>query len=543
MAGLAEVPLKQAISGAEANEWYRAVGEEVRSLVKNNTWDLVDRPSGGIVIGGRFVLRNKFKPDGTLERRKARMVARGFAQRPGIHFNETFAPVARLSSVRLCVAVAARHGMRIRQFDVATAYLNGFLEEEILMEPPELLAEGLEVLIRSEDGNSDLRKKAESMLVELRTGNKVCRLRKALYGLRQAGRSWYIKLDKVLRRFGAKPSNADPCVYLMGHGEDVSLIVVYVDDVLMMSRNVGKISEFGNYLSKEFDVRDLGDASHCLGIEFSRKQGRIGMHQTGYIREVLARFGMTDSRPVLTPMDVNVKLKKAEGEASAEDGNLPYRELVGALMYLAVATRPDIAFAVSALSQFCNSYSRIHWTAAKRVLRYLKGTMDLGLVFRPDADPLRGYVDADWASCLDDRRSYTGFSFLLSNGPVSWDAKKQRTVALSTTESEYMALTEATKEAIFLRGFLSEMGLMDLAEVTIYGDNMGAKKLAENPVFHARSKHIDVRHHFVRSALKEKLIDIRHVSTEDMGADVLTKGLPGPKHRRCLELLGLGVPP
>ena len=249
---------------------------------------------------------------------------------------------------------------------------------------------------------------------------------------------------------------------------------------------------------------------------------------------------MTDSKPVSTPMDVNTKLTRTEEEPSDEEKRLPYRELVGALMYLAVATRPDIAFSVSALSQFNTNYRQIHWSAAKRVLRYLKGTMNLGLVFESNNDLLKGYVDADWASCLNDRRSYTGFVFVLGTGPVSWDVKKQRTVTLSSTESEYMTLAEAEKEAIALRGFLEELGFGNLAEVIIYNDNLGANKLAENPVFHARSKHIDVRHHFVRQTLKENLISIEHVSTEDMGADMLTKGLPGPKHKKCLELLALG---
>lgn len=204
-----------------------------------------------------------------------------------------------------------------------------------------------------------------------------------------------------------------------------------------------------------------------------------------------------------------------------------------------MATRPDIAFSVSSLSQFNTCFDRTHWTAAKRVLRYLKNTMDVGLVFKTTEDSLKAYVDADWASNVSDRRSYTGFSFLLSAAPVSWDAKKQKTVALSSTESEYMALAESAKEAIFLRSFLEEMGFGDLADVTIFNDNLGAKKLAENPIFHARSKHINVRHHFVRQALRENMIHIEHVSTEDMGADILTKGLPRPKHVKCLDLLGL----
>ena len=211
-AHLAEVPTKQAVSGPDAKEWYRAMAAEVKSIIKNETWELVERPNDREVIGSRMVLRNKYKPDGKLERRKARIVARGFAQRPGVHFNQTFAPVARLGSIRLLVALAAEYGMSIRQFDVTTAYLNGVIEEEVFMETPNFLAEALESIIQTERNSSKIGITAKSMLKDLESGDKFCLLKKSLYGLKQAGRSWHVKLDGVLKRFGATPSNADPCV-------------------------------------------------------------------------------------------------------------------------------------------------------------------------------------------------------------------------------------------------------------------------------------------------------------------------------------------
>lgn len=264
------------------------------------------------------------------------------------------------------------------------------------------------------------------------------------------------------------------------------------------------------------------------------------MHQKGYIRDLLERFGMIDSKPVNTPMDVNVKLTKLEQDPSIEEKRLPFRELIGALMYLSVATRPDIAHAVSALSQFNTCFGQIHWTAAKRVLRYLKGSADLGLIFGPKTESIKGYVDSDWANCQIDRRSYTGYVFILSNGPISWESKKQRTVALSSTEAEYMGLAEAAKEAIYIGNFLKEMEFENLTDVRVLNDNMGAQRLSENPVFHARSKHIDTRHHFVRETLLTKQLKLEHISTDDMIADMMTKGLPRPKHRHCLEMIGLG---
>ena len=365
-------------------------------------------------------------------------------------------------------------------------------------------------------------------------------MNKSLHGLRQAGRTWYATLDKSLRKLGATPTNEDPCVYQLGKDNDLILIAIYVNDIIISSRDVSRIEKLKARLAREFDVRDFDKINYCLGIEFSRSGNAILLHQSGYMRDVLDRFGMTESNAVKTPMDSNVKLLKPDKNSASETMEMPYRVLIGALMYLAISTRSDITFAVSSLSQFDDCYDETGWTAAKRVLRYLKGTMSIGILFKPTRDPLQYFVDSDWASCLNDRRSYTGFATILSSGPVSWEAKKQRTVALSSTEAEYMGLAEAAKECIYLRGFLSELGFRDLANVVILNDNVGAQKLAENPSFHARSKHIDVKHHFIRGVLQDKKVIVEHVSTEDMIADVLTKGLPRLKHEKCIELLGMG---
>lgn len=232
------------------------------------------------------------------------------------------------------------------------------------------------------------------------------------------------------------------------------------------------------------------------------------------------------------------KLQKPQNQSS-EDAKLPYRELVGSLMYLASSTRPDIAFAASYLGQFNNCYSEEHWRAAKRVLRYLRGTINLGINYGATSGVIEGFVDADWGSCVEDRRSYTGYIFLCNGGPITWEAKKQHTVALSTTEAEYMALTESVKEAIYLQRFLREIGFGKLADLKISCDNRSALKLAENPTFHARSKHIDIRHHFVRDVLRDKRVIIEYVPTDKQVADFLTKGLSKTKHSHCVDSSGL----
>ena len=297
--------------------------------------------------------------------------------------------------------------------------------------------------------------------------------------------------------------------------------------------------EFGRYLSNIFEIKDLGTMAYCLGMECVQRINEISIYQSGYIRDVLDRFGMSDSKPVATPMDPGTKLEKDEGESSPNEEELPYRELIGSLMYLAVCTRPDIAFAVSYLSQFNSCYNKSHWTAAKRVLRYIKETQDLGLKYQKTGKPLHGYVDADWANCTIDRRSYTGYTFILGGCPISWEARKQRTVALSSTEAEYMALSESSKEASYLKRFLENAGVNNLIQVRIFCDNNGARKLAENPVFHNRSKHIDVRHHHVREVIGRGEIVVEYTPTDEMAADIFTKGLSRQKHVKCVELLGL----
>lgn len=541
-ANVAEVPLKPALSGTDAIEWKDAIRSEFRALLKNKTWEVVDRPRDRNVVTCRIVLRNKCKSDGSLERRKARLVARGFTQRPGVDFHETYAPVARLSSIRLLMALAVKNGLSIHQLDVSTAFLNGELEEEVFMEIPDLFEEMLEGIIAEEESskNTQIYDEAVKMLGSVCDGNKVLLLRKSLYGLRQAGRQWNLEFDKRLKELGLEPSSADPCVYFAKQGRDLMLVTVYVDDVLVASQNLQWMASMKRKLMSQFEMKDLGNIKYCLGIEFKQEKGRIEMSQKGYILSTLELFGMSDAKPAVTPSDPSTKLTKPEESSTEEMRNYPYRELIGSLMYLSVATRPDIAHSVSALSQFCTDYGKEHWTAAKRVLRYLKGTMDFGLIFKEDNDDLRGFVDSDWGACIIDRRSYTGYAFLLGGAAVSWESRKQRTVALSSTEAEYMALTEAAKEAIYLRRFLQEIGLFGNGPVLIYNDNQGSRDLAKNPTFHARTKHIDMRHHFIRNAIKDDLVKTDYVSTEDMVADILTKGLGGPKLRRFRLGLGLG---
>lgn len=456
-----------------------------------------------------------------------------------MHFNETFAPVARRGSIRLLVALASNYGMHIRQLNVTTAYLNGPIDEVVYMEPPSGLSESLKFILNSESRNQNIRAKSIAMLKELEIGDRVCLLRKSLYGLRQAGKNWYFKLDSVLHEFGVMPTESDPCVYQAGRGEDSLIVAVYVDDILVASRDDYKINDLKEHLAMEFEIKDLGQPKCCLGIEFSRKGNQILLNQNGYINEILMRFGINEWNTAITPIDIDVKLELLMENVKREKQEFSFREVVGALTYLATSTRPDIAHAVSALSQFNDRNGPIHWTAAERVLRYLKRTADAGLVFEPSLEPLKGYSDAGWGSCPVDRHSYTGYAFALGNGIISWESRKQTTVALSSTEAEYISATEAAREAVHLQEYLKELGFDALARITMFCDNMSALKLAKNPTYHARTKHIPLRYHFIRHVIRENRLNIKHLRTEDMLADVLTKGLSGPKHRRCMELMNM----
>ncbi|KAL0276778.1 UNVERIFIED_CONTAM: hypothetical protein PYX00_004278 [Menopon gallinae] len=533
---ITEIPVDRALSSPESEEWQEAIANEISSILQKKTWKLIDKPVGCKTIGCRMILTNKYNADGMIQKRKARLVAKGYSQRPGIHFKETFAPVARINSIRLLLAIAAKLDMHVHQLDISNAYLNGYLKEEIYMEIPKNYENILRRIVKDEKFESEVRANASQQLQQIKHGNKVCKLKRSLYGLKQAGHVWNLELDKQLKRLGMRPTYSDTCIYLNAErGGGLLIAAVYVDYILLFSKNSKTIRTFIGRLAEVFKLRNLGEAKHCLGIEIHRGQGNLKINQPSYIQAVLERFGMSDCKPVTSPVDVSIRLEKEKKTSN----NLPFRELIGALMWLSVATRPDIAYAVNSLSQFNNCFGRTHWTAAKRILRYLKGTKDVGITYEKSTCGIIGYSDADWGACPIDRRSYTGVVFVLSRGAISWESKKQRTVALSSTEAEYMALTESVKEAIYLKKFVAELGFPELGDIMIFCDNMGALKLSQNDMFHSRTKHIDIRHHFVREAVKNGKVTVKHIGTEEMAADMLTKGLASPKIIKNSKSVGL----
>ncbi|BES94054.1 Hydra magnipapillata [Nesidiocoris tenuis] len=503
-------------------------------LIKSGLWKFVN---GTEKYPHSFpVLKEKFNADGTLERKKARLVARGFTQRPNVDFAETYAPVAKLSSIRLLLGIAAEKGLMVSQMDVITAYLNGDLDEDVYMAIPENLKQYLQEIVVEESQNETVFEKARKALNDLRNGDKekVCHLKKAIYGLRQAGRQWFKKLDSKLKEIGFNPSIADPCIYRSSTGGG-EIIAVYVDDLIILTKDQAGYEKLKSILLKCFDMRDLGSLNYCLGIQFSCKNECVSANQSKYIDKLLEKYQMTDCKPIGTPMDPKTKLEKA---TDCDQQSYPYQNLIGALMYLSVATRPDISYTVSYLSQFNNSFGKEHWQAAKRVLKYLKGTKEMSLLYRKTSQPIVGYTDADWGSCTIDRRSYSGFCFIFAGSPICWAAKKQTTVALSTAEAEYAAIAESTKEALHLKQLSMDLDITQ-NKIVIHNDNQAAQHMAANPIISSKSKHVAIRINFVREVIERGDVELKYVSTDLMTADVLTKALAKPRHQELIANMGL----
>ena len=487
---------------------------------------------------------------------KARLVAKGFTQRYGIDYLETYAPVVKLTSLRIILALAAARDYEVDQTDIKSAYLLAKLDEEIYMDIPE----GLDV-----EKN-------------IGTGWKVCKLLKGLYGLKQSGRMWNQEWDRhLVGTCGFTRSKDDHAVYLKKSekSDDYCWVLIWVDDVLWIgSRDM--VDEAKSQLAQQFPVTDMGSAHFFLGIEIVRGPQKISLNQSAYIQKILERFHLTNAHTVSTPLNPGTKLLETPDTSDREArvdrvvvgevDETEYRSMIGSLMYLMLCSRPDIAFAVGVLSRYNDWPRASHWSAAKHLLRYVKKTAHLGLTLGPfstnDLHPIL-YSDADWAGDLDTWKSTGGYVCVLTTSSstgnpiqstISWSSKRQQTVALSSTEAEYMALTQAAKEAIWVSRFLAELqGIPENSEnpipnptgppctpkTRVYIDNQGSIALAHNPEFHARTKHIAIQEHYVREKVTTGEIELVYLHTGDMIADCLTKNLSREKVERFRGEMGL----
>lgn len=503
--------LDEALKGPEREQWMSAVSEEIQCFEDNNAWELVDIPVSGTIVKCKWVLKKKLDSEDNI-RYRARLVAKGFMQKKGLDYEETFSPVVRYATLRLLFALAVKLNLDITHLDVTTAFLNGDLEECIFMQKPEGFPGS------KNDG-------------------KVLKLKKAIYGLKQSSRAWYKKVDECLLGMGYKRSKIESCLYTKINDTCKTIVTLYVDDFLVFSNDTTETENLKKLLSSNFKLKDMGVIKQCLGmcVNVDKNNGVITLSQEKYVNQLLMKFNMSESKTADTPMEDKLHINKGEHCNS----QIPFQQLIGSLMYLAVLTRPDIMYSVSFLSQFNNCYNSEHWMYAKRILKYLKKTKKFGLKYTRDGNSeLEGYVDADWGNNIVDRKSYTGLCFTLSGAAVAWSSRKQKSVALSSTEAEYMGITEACTEAIYLRNILFEI-TDNLYSVKIFNDNQGALKLSANNVFHNRTKHIDVRYHFCRDCVNNKIVNLEYLETDRMPADLLTKSLGRVKHYMFIEMLGL----
>ncbi|KAH9714143.1 reverse transcriptase Ty1/copia-type domain-containing protein [Citrus sinensis] len=473
--------------------------DEYNALMLNRTWTLIPNSQNHKLVGNRWVYKIKENHDGTINKYKARLVTKGFLQTPSVDFNETFSPVVKAATIRIILTLAVNSNWILRQVDINNAFLNGDLTEEVYMPQPE----GFENKSKP---------------------NYICKLNKALYGLRQAPRAWFDKLKSALYSWDFENSKYDTSLFFRRTKSDIIIMLIYVDDIIITGSSSKDVEEVIVKLSKTFALKDLGSLNFFLGIQVTRNQDTILLSQTKYVQDLLIKVEMANCKGIDTPFSTSEKLKRNEG-AKFHDPTF-YRSVIGSLQY-AVLTRPELAFYVSKLSQFMSNPRQSHWIACKTVLRYLKNTMNMCLrIKKSEYFDLIAYTDADWASDPDDRRSISGYCVYLGNNLVAWSSRKQGVVARSTAESEYRAMALCSAEITWISSLLTELELKIQGTPMILSDSTSAAAIAANPVYHSRTKHFEIDLHFIRDKVMKGEIEITYVASKDQTADVLTKPLP-----------------
>jgi transposase InsO family protein len=495
---------KEAISGPQGKFWKQAIQYELEQFLINETWLEEVPPAGANLISTKWVFTLKFNADGTLERYKARLVARGFSQAYGIDYTETFAPTVRMATLRAFFAIVACEDLHCHHYDIKNAFTESELQNKLYLQVPE----GVEKVKRGH----------------------ALRLLKSLYGLKQAARDWNQLMRKELLGWGFIQGHGDPCLYT--HPDRGITLLVYVDDIAAGAKDIGELDWFWNKLRARFTATNLREIKKILGVRVTRdrKQGTLELDQELYLDYVLTKYGFENasSKPIATPIDGYEHLRPANKKDKRIDASW-YREVVGSLMYAMIYTRPDIAFVLGRLAQFMQDPAEHHASALKRLMRYLRSTIDLRIRFGSSTTPtLQAFSDADYAADKTDRKSITAFIGLIGGGPIFWGSKKQSSVSTATTEAEYIAMCTTAKQGQWIAQVLRDMGYPEYiapngTTVAMKGDNQGAIALAKNPQLTDRSKHIEVQYHYVRELQERGKIDIQYVPTDKMVADSLTK--------------------
>ncbi|CAN1152027.1 Retrovirus-related Pol polyprotein from transposon TNT 1-94, partial [Linum perenne] len=491
-------------------KWRQAVIDELQALQKNQTWDLVTLPIGKKTVSCKWVFTVKYMSDGTIERFKARLVARGFTQTYGIDYEETFAPVAKLNTIRVLLSLAVNLDWDLSQLDVKNAFLNGELTEEVFMSPPP----GMDV------------------------GRKVCKLKKALYGLKQSPRAWFERFTKAVISGGYYQCQSDHTLFVK-HSKSgkLAILIVYVDDIIITGDDTEEIRRLKLTLANEFDLKDLGELKYFLGMEVARSKHGIALSQRKYVLDLLRETGMLGCKPADTPMESNKHLNNEDEVAPVNKEG--YQRLVGKLIYLA-HTRPDIAFSVSIVSQFMQNPNEEHHGMVMRILRYLKMSPGKGLLFRKHHQRhITVYTDASWAGELTERRSTTGYCTYVWGNLVTWRSKKQTVVARSSAEAEYRAVAHGIQEGVWLRRVLEELKVKNTEPIQMLCDSQAAISIVRNPVQHDRMKHVEIDRHFITQHVTEGVVKLDYVASRNQTADVLTKALARDLFDQLVFKLGM----
>ncbi|GJT04454.1 retrotransposon protein, putative, ty1-copia subclass [Tanacetum coccineum] len=516
---------KAAMLDSESNKWIDAMNAEIQSMMDNMVWVLVDLPPGCKTVGSRWLFKKKTDMDGIVHVYKARLVAKGYTQLYGVDYEETFSPVADIRAIRILISIAAYYDYEIWQMDVKTAFLNGYLDEDIYMVQPE-------------------------GFVDPNHPRKVCKLQRSIYGLKQASRSWNKRFDEEIKRFGFTQNLDEPCVYQKASGRNVTFLILYVDDIIIMGNHIPSLQSVKDYLGKCFAMKDLGEAAFILGIKIYRDRSKrlIGLCQNAYMDKILKRYKMDNSKRGHIPMQERLDLNKSQGAQTPNEvnrmKNVPYASAVGSIMYAVRCTRPDVAFAQNMTSRFQQNPGEPHWTAVKNILKYLRNTKDMFLVYggNPSTElRVECYCDAGFETDRDDTKSQTGYVFVLNGGAVDWKSSKQSTTAMSATESEYIAASEAAMEAVWIRKFISGLGIVPTINepLNMYCDNSAAVHYANEPGVQKGARHYQRRYHYVRECVELGEIRILKVHTDNNLADPFTKALSNRKLTQHARGMGL----
>jgi transposase InsO family protein len=498
---------EEALNSVDKAEWIQAMADEMKSFTSNEVFEKVNLTFTPRYIDAKWVFKRKLDGNGKIVRFKARLVAKGFKQKFGVDYFDVYAPVIRYETIRILISHAAFTGMRLRHFDVETAFLNGDLEEEIYLKFPLGCAS---------------------------YSHSVVKLRKSIYGLKQSGRNWNIKIATVLKALGFTRSLADQCLFIKGSAKEQVLIGLFVDDLIACGKT-SDLDHLFEQITSHFRMKDLGELSHIVGMQVNRTSSEITICQSLFIKLMLEKFGMSECKSIATP-----SLENNIGSMEEFTDESRFRQAVGSLNYLAVGTRPDISQATHHVATKMTNPSVGNWNEVLRIMRYLKGTSELKLTYKCNlkSEGLTGYSDASYAT-PPSRKSTSGFVFLLNEGAITWRSRRQHVIALSTTEAEYVALCDAAREAIWIRQVMAEIS-NEMIVVNIFEDNTSSISAARGNSEHSKTKHIDTQYLWIKQAVEMKKISITYKETEEMTADMLTKPLGKnkfEKHRRAMNLI------